>query len=112
MSNPKDAAARAETRVRLDLLEHVANVDIARVMEFGAITKKYGIQNYRTTPIDVRTYIAAIERHIGAYKDGEDIAPDSGLSHLAHIGANVHVMLGAQDACTLNDDRGPGEPRP
>ena len=102
--NPKAAAAVNDAKPRLDLLEPVADEDIADVMAHGA--DKYGVENYRDIPIHLRTYIAATRRHLNAIKRGEDIDPDSGKSHWAHIGANVHVVLGALDGGTLVDDRG------
>lgn len=103
--NPKDAAASADKKVRLDLLEPSADEAIAEVMAHGA--DKYGVENYRTIPIHLRTYLAATRRHLNALRRGEDIDPDSGESHWAHIGANVHVILGALEAETVVDDRGP-----
>ena len=103
--NPKDAAALRDSKPTLDLLEYVANVEIAKAMKHGA--DKYGKGNFRTIPIYASTYVAAIERHIGAWGTGEDLDQDSGLHHLAHIGANVHVLYAAMDAGTLVDDRGP-----
>ena len=105
--NPKDAEAARVGKRPLDLLEPAADSAIAAVMAYGADT--YGRQNYRVTPIWLRAYIAAIKRHCDDILDGEDIASDSGLSHWAHIGANVHVVLGALQAGTLIDDRGPEE---
>ena len=105
--NPKDEAARREDRAPLDLLEHSANILIARALKTGAL--KYGRRNFRLAPIQLSTYTAAIGRHVGALNDGEDLDPESGLPHEAHIGACVHVLLAAKDAGTLIDDRGPEE---
>jgi hypothetical protein len=105
--NPKDAAATRDNKPRLDLLEHCADVEIAAALLTGAA--KYGVGNYRTIPIAARVYGAAIKRHVGAWLEGQELDPESGLSHLAHIGANVHVLFGALDAGTLQDDRGPAE---
>lgn len=103
--NPKDIAATRDQKPPLELLEHVADIEIARVLATGA--KKYGKKNFRTIPIRADVYGAAIRRHVGAWLDGQDLDPESGMSHLAHIGANVHVMLAALDAGTFIDDRGP-----
>jgi hypothetical protein len=105
--NPKDAEAARVDKRPLDLLEPVADSSIAAALAYGA--NKYGRQNYVQVPIRLRAYIAAIKRHCDDILDGEDIASDSGLSHWAHIGANVHVVLGALQAGTLIDDRGPEE---
>lgn len=107
--NPKDAQAKRERKTRLDLLEPAGNKAIADALEFGAVTKDYGVQNYLTVPISARIYLAAMQRHIDALKLMEDLAPDSLVHHLGHIGANVHIWLAAVEAGTFVDDRGPAE---
>ena len=104
-ANPKAAQALRDGKPPLDLIEHAAEVEIAKVMHTGAV--KYGRRNYThpDTRIYASTYIAAIRRHIGAYAAGETLDPDSGLSHLAHIGANNNVVLAAIAASTFVDDR-------
>jgi len=109
-TNPKVDAATRDGKAPLDLLENTADEAIAWALKDGAT--KYGKQNYRTIPIYMSTYAAAIRRHVGAWLDGEDDAADSGLHHLAHVGANLHVVFGAMDAGTLVDDRGPQERSP
>jgi hypothetical protein len=108
VSNPKQYAATRDSKAPLDLLEGTAEEAIARALQTGAL--KYGKKNYRTIRIFASTYGAAIRRHIDAWNDGEEDDPESGLSHLAHIGANLHVLFGAMDAGTFEDDRGP-QPR-
>ena len=101
--NPKEVAAEKEGKVPLDLLEPAADREIALAMAFGAA--KYGIRNYVETPINARVYVAAIRRHVAAWLEGEEVAADSGLHHLAHVGANVHVVMAAMKAGTFVDDR-------
>jgi hypothetical protein len=101
--NPKDEAAHSLDKTRLDLLEPVADEQIARALAFGA--DKYGIRNFTQTPIEARVYVAALRRHIDAWLNGRDIDRDSGLHPLAHVGANVHVVLAAIEAGTFIDDR-------
>jgi hypothetical protein len=110
--NPKDQLAQREHKVRLDLLDLDALEGVARVMEFGAIEKGYGVRNYATIPIAERVYIAATLRHLSAILRGEDKAPDSGLYHWDHIGANAMIVQKARLAGTLVDDRGPHGPQP
>lgn len=105
-SNPKQAAG--DKKVPLQLLEPAANAEIAKALADGA--RKYGRRNYRQSgPIYATTYVGAIQRHLDAYKNGEWEAPDSGVSHLGHIGACLHVMLSAMEAGTFEDDL-QGEP--
>ena len=102
MGNPKDDAARAEDRAPLDYLEPAADEAVARVMKLGA--DKYGRRNYTVADVGLSTYIAAMRRHLNAIVRGEWIDAESGQPHLAHIGANVHVLLGADEAGKLTHD--------
>lgn len=108
--NPKDAAQLRDKKPPLDLLEREANEATAWAMAHGAA--KYGRQNYLTIPIHARIYAAAVMRHAQQFLDGEDQDADSGLSHWAHIGANVHVFLAALAAGKVVDDRGPAPRTP
>lgn len=102
-ANPKDRAATNDDRAPLDYLEPVADRQIARVLKTGA--DKYGQRNFTVEPIRARVYVAAIRRHLDAWLEGEDDAPDTGFSHIAHIGANVHVILAALASGQFIDDR-------
>ncbi len=68
---------------------------------------KYGEANWRAlgAKFKMSTYISAILRHVVAIREGEDVAPDSGVSHVGHIMANCAILLDAQKAGTLHDDR-------
>jgi hypothetical protein len=101
--NPKAARADQEGKAPLQHLERVALEATARVLAGGA--DKYGERNYRSTNVLVSTYVGAVLRHALAWADGEDLDPDDGEHHLAHVEANVHVVLGALAAGTLVDDR-------
>lgn len=101
--NPKDVEAQATAKVRLDLLEPAGNEAIAAALANGA--EKYGIRNYVESPISARVYVAAMMRHLAAWLRGEDVAEDSGVHHLGHLGANVHIALAAIEAGTFIDDR-------
>jgi hypothetical protein len=103
VANPKDEAAKNEDRVPLDLLEPVADEQIARALQQGA--QKYGRRNFTKTPIEARVYGAAMRRHLAAWLEGEDNAPDSGVHHLGHVGACVHVVLKAIESGSFVDDR-------
>lgn len=106
-TNPKELAATRDQKAPLHLLEHAADCEIAAALSHGA--HKYGRKNFHQTPILANVYGGAIRRHIGQWLDGEDFDKDSGLSHLAHIGANIHVLFASMAAGTFTDDRGPEE---
>jgi hypothetical protein len=97
--NPKDVAAQSEGRAPLDYLEPAADEATARVLQLGA--GKYGRRNYTVAEVGLATYLAAMQRHINAVKRGEWLDVESHQPHLAHIAANVHVILGAKEAGKL-----------
>ncbi len=99
--NPKHA--EGAKKCPLDLLPPVALEQIAWAHKAGS--DSYGKFNWRTQPIQMSTYVASMLRHCLAWAGGEDIDPKSGLSHLAHLGANVNLLLDAAHCGTLIDDR-------
>jgi hypothetical protein len=44
-------------------------------------------------------------RHLNAWRDGEDVDPESGRSHIAHIAASCNILLDAEHCGTLQDER-------
>lgn len=101
--NPKAVRARLDGKAPLDYIEAALNVPLSHVMKHGA--DKYGYRNYTVSPCKIRTYVGAVQRHLDAVKLGEDLDPDSGQPHWAHIAACCAVVLGAQSADMLVDDR-------
>lgn len=92
-----------KTKAPMWLLPPRALIAIAWVHLLGAI--KYGPWNYRKNKVLASTYISAIHRHLAAWHEGEDNDPESGYSHIAHIGANCNIILDAQHHNKLDDDR-------
>lgn len=70
--------------------------------------ERYGSFNWRSTTISLSKHLEAALRHLLAYQDGEDNAPDSGYSHLAHCAAGMAILMDAKAHGTLIDDRVPG----
>lgn len=103
--DPKGEAGKKKPQ--LHLIPPVANVHMAAALADGA--NKYGPFNWRKpgTKLFRSTYIAAIKRHVDAILDGEDVAPDSGVSHLGHIMSNCAILLDAEKADTLHNDLTP-----
>lgn len=87
---------------RADLLPTAPLLAIAQVLGFGA--KKYDAHNWRGG-IEYSRLIGAALRHLLAYNDGEDKDPESGLSHLAHLGCCVLFLLEQEAKGTGLDDR-------
>ncbi len=73
------------------LLPWDAVEDVVRVLDFGA--KKYARDNWRYVDDAGIRYLAAAFRHLAAHARGEDIDPESGISHLAHAGCCVLFLL-------------------
>lgn len=85
-----------------------AIVHLGLAMSNGVV--KYGKFNWREHAVTMSVYTDAIDRHLMALKDGEDVASDSGVHHLGHVMACCAIMLDALECGTLNDDRGiPGK---
>lgn len=67
--------------------------------------RKYGSHNWRDAGVRVSTYLEAIQRHLAAWKEGEEVASDSGVHHLAHVMACCAIVIDSQACGNLNDDR-------
>lgn len=65
--------------------------EVCRVGQFGA--NKYSMGGWQHVPEGERRYADARFRHWLERKLGEEIAPDSGLLHLAHEAWNVLAEL-------------------
>lgn len=107
-SNPKDTEAVLDNRVDLSLVPDTAVVALA--MAFIEGDAKYGGHNYRIAGVRASTYAAAEERHMKAWRNGEDIDPDSGLPHLWKALACIAVLIDAIECRKLTDDRPPRAP--
>ena len=67
---------------KMNLLPPKAIVEISKVLTFGA--EKYDAENWRKLDDLQNRYTAGALRHIFAHMDGEDLDPETNLSHLAH----------------------------
>lgn len=100
-TNPK--AAHGAIKAPMNTCPNTALIELNAVMAGGA--HKYGAFNFRDTDIDCMTYISAIRRHFMLWEDGEDIDPESGRNHLAHIMACCALALDAHHTGKLVDNR-------
>jgi hypothetical protein len=102
--NPKHIRAMKDGKPPMEYLVWEPLVAVARVLQHGAL--KYGVRNWLKDAILCTTYIAAFFRHIFlGWALGEDIDPDSGEHHLAHVAAMCLIIMDAQKHGTLIDDR-------
>lgn len=73
-------------KVEWSLMHYGSMVPMIRVLMFGA--KKYAPDNWKKG-LDRRQILESMQRHLAALMDGEDIDPESGESHMAHIQCNA-----------------------
>lgn len=66
---------------------------------------KYGRSNFRVVGVRASIYKDALDRHMNAWFEGEDIDPESGLPHLGKALACIAIIVDAQACGQLNDDR-------
>jgi hypothetical protein len=100
-TNPKDLVG--VRKVSLTKLPPVAVLHAAHALMNGA--GKYGPYNWRDRAVRASIYVDACERHLNAWLDGEEDATDSGVHHLGHAIACLAILLDAQEAGKLVDDR-------
>lgn len=66
---------------------------------------KYGRSNFRAVGIRASIYYDAAKRHLDAWFEGEIVDPDDGVPHLAAALACIAIIVDAEAAGKLNDDR-------
>lgn len=91
-----------QEKPKMEYLSSVWIEDVARVLSFGA--KKYAAHNWRQGIAQSRLLGAAL-RHIFTYLKGEDLDPETGLSHLAHASCCLMFARELRDTRPDLDDR-------
>lgn len=106
--NPKDSIGSAKAPITTWPMTVIAEGGVA--MLEGAL--KYGRHNYRAAPVKASVYIdAAVNRHLAPWFDGgEDIDPDSGISHLTKAIVGLAILRDAMICGKMIDDRPPPSP--
>lgn len=69
-------------KLEYGLLPPLALEETVKVLTFGA--QKYERDNWQKVPDAKRRYFDALQRHVWAWKQGEQFDPESGIHHLAH----------------------------
>jgi hypothetical protein len=100
-TNPKDIIG--SDKLPLHLFPSTARAHGCLALLDGAL--KYGRSNFRAVGVRASIYYDAINRHLDAWFEGEDFAPDSGILHLAHALAGVAILIEAYEAGNMTDDR-------
>lgn len=70
----------------MNLIPAIAIVELSKVLTFGA--EKYGDNNW-SKGIEHSRLFAASLRHLYAYKGGELLDPETGISHVSHALCNL-----------------------
>lgn len=66
---------------------------------------KYGRTNWRHAGVRASIYVDAAKRHLDAWFEGEECDPDDGVPHLAAALACIAIVVDAEAAGKLVDDR-------
>ncbi len=74
-----------EGKPRLELVPAGTETRIAMVM--AQALEKYTVNSW--LDVEPRRFIGALMRHLEAYREGENIDPDSGLPHIDHVMTNA-----------------------
>jgi hypothetical protein len=102
-TNPKDAVGIAKVPRSTLPARPLAEAGLA--MLEGAL--KYGRHNYRAVGVRASVYYDAVGRHLDAWWEGQDVDPDSGLSHIAKAIAGLAVLRDSMLQGNWVDDRPP-----
>lgn len=99
--NPKTALGEAKPKI-----SDTPTIGIREMgMVFSMGAQKYGRFNWRERSVSSSVYYDAAFRHLSAWFDGENADPESGLHHLAHVMACMNIIMDAEAASKLNDNR-------
>ena len=103
LTNPKDVVGIR--KAPLSTVPANVLVEIGVAMLEGSL--KYGRHNYRTAGVRTSVYYDGTMRHLMAWWEGEDLDPDSGVSHVTKAIASVVVLRDAMLQGMATDDRPP-----
>jgi hypothetical protein len=103
-SNPKDAMGIR--KVPVSTVSGPVMSELGVAMLEGAL--KYGRHNYRAVGVRASVYYDAVmARHMPLWWEGEDIDPDSGISHITKAIASLVVLRDSMIRGNWVDDRPP-----
>jgi hypothetical protein len=102
-TNPKDAIG--SDKLPMHLVSGIVKAYQAIAHFLGNV--KYGAWNYRAKGARASVYRAALDRHMDAWWEGEELDPTDGTPHLANALACINILIEAKEAGKLVDDRPP-----
>ena len=103
-TNPKDAIGTAKVP-GFSVVPRRVVAELGLAMLEGAA--KYGRHNYRRAGVRASVYVDALDRHLAAWWEGQDIDPDSGISHVTKAIASLVVLRDSMMQGNWQDDRPP-----
>jgi hypothetical protein len=107
VDNPKQG--QGQKKVPFSTVPATVIAELAVAMHEGA--RKYGRHNFRRAgEILASVYYDANRRHMDAWWEGEDLDPDSKLSHITKAIASLTVLRDAMIQGRFKDDRPPKAP--
>jgi hypothetical protein len=102
-TNPKDAVGIRKAPMSTVSAAVMAEIGVA-MLEGAA---KYGRHNYRGAGVRASVYYDATLRHLMSWWEGEDIDPDSAMSHITKAITSLVVLRDAMIQGKVTDDRPP-----
>lgn len=102
-TNPKDIVGTLKAPMSTVSGPVMAEVGVA--MLEGAC--KYGRHNFRAVGVRASVYYDATMRHLFSWWEGEDLDPDSGMSHVTKAITSLMVLRDAMIQSKVTDDRPP-----
>lgn len=108
ITDPDTGGQKGQKDVELHAIPWESLQEIGKVFKFGA--EKYDDYNYRK---GYRWSLSfdALQRHLWAWWDGEEVDPESGYNHMAHVAWHAIVMLYYTLTGRGKDDRYIATPR-
>ena len=102
-TNPKDGIAT--NKLPSHLVSPIVKAYQAIAHFLGNV--KYGAWNFRVAGARASVYRAAVDRHLDAWWEGEEIDPTDGTPHLANALCCINILIDAKHSGGLIDDRPP-----
>ena len=106
-TNPKDAVG--STKVPMSRVPVAPLMEVACALHEGNV-KGYRGHNWRIAGVRGSIYYDAAMRHLMAWYEGQDLDPDSGVSHITKAIAGLMVLRDAMILDNWTDDRPPKTP--
>lgn len=100
-TNPKDLIG--SNKLPLEMVPTSTKAYLALGHAEGHI--KYGLVNFREAGVKASIYVAALNRHLDKWWEGEEEDPDTTVPHLANAIACLSILIDAKECGKLLDDR-------